>query len=247
MVWVGSDIHPKPPNRPRCKASDEFQFKHVLESTWLKPSKNAWKVSNRCPPWHFEARTNHYSDVSAKISKPQHVQPDNPLGVVPNLRSSLSAESGEKQTSFRFRENWMFDKQESWLVAKDTNFHFRDVVVLVFWIFWKFWRVSVPPKNTCKKQRVSFLWWLFRGDIRRAPKRSETSWSCNITPPKINIATQKWWLEEYFPFGFPQGRICNGFVYLPSWLALVGIKVFFLNHPFWLAHIFSEMNGSTTN
>ena len=26
-------------------------------------------------------------------------------------------------------------------------------------------------------------------------------WSQKLTPPKFNIAPEKWWLEDYFPFG----------------------------------------------
>ena len=66
----------------------------------------------------------------------------------------------------------MFDKQESWLVVKDSNlFNFRDVVVVEFWIFVrKIWRVLCSTVQfhqrilTEAKGSVFMLafWWVYK-------------------------------------------------------------------------------------
>lgn len=145
MLWhLSREPHKKIPHHqtgPRCKS---FQRNH-------------------CPPGHFEVKKSHHSDVSAKISKPQHDPPDNPLGVVPKPAiDPIRAQQVERKSaaaSFRFL--WelykcLINKKVGWW-RKIPLFNFRDVVVLEFWIFLSnCWRVYVPPKNTCRSKWFRF-------------------------------------------------------------------------------------------
>ena len=49
-------------------------------------------------------------------------------------------------------------------------------------------------QNLTKSQSLSHFW-------HRAPEKIQIDGECLCTPPKFNIAPEKWWLEDYFPIG----------------------------------------------
>ena len=152
---------------------------HLSRETHAKPAHHE-KVSNVtiAHPDISKSQNSHHSDVSAKISKPQHDPPDNPLGVVPKpaidpIRAQQVERKARAPHLFRFL--WELNKC---LINKKVGWLWKIAICLILemlslWnsgsLFEKFGGFYVPPCSSTKeylqKQRVPFLCWLFGGYI----------------------------------------------------------------------------------